>query len=689
MQNWALGAAFASLRHAALPFFGGTLALVLFLACWALDPFGIASTARERVFDELYGLFPRKQAENRVEVVDIDSRTLRQLGPWPLPRAQIGAVVRQVADAGAAVVALDIFFAEADQHSPRRVADIIAGIEGGEDIAAAIRNLPDSDAAFAETLEKVPSVVGALAAPSNRQQNLNPILFANPFVPGALMRVSGFTPPYAVIAESALGEGIMSLFGEDGGRVRRVPLILWDGANAAPGLALETARIATATSVLDVSAGTNRVLFAGHAMPIAELGSMRIHWSELAHWKERTHSASDLLARKITPSFKGAVVIIGASAPEAGSLRPTVVNPLTPSVQIEADAIEQLLAANAPWRPPGSTAGELVASLVLGTVAVFGALLAGPALAVATLAALIVLCLGATLVAFSHGLLIDPLQPAFAAIVAGNVAAGLSFARTRRLKALIAQRFAQYLAPEVVAQIVARPDQLKRAGEARIITALFTDVEGFTSMTKRIGASELITLLDRYFDGLCRIALKYKGMINGFAGDAIQVFFNVPLEQKDHADLALSCALEMQQFARQFRASPQAAAARFGRTRIGIETGEAIVGDVGGSRRLNYTAYGDAVNLTARLEAANKELGSDICIGPGAAAAIKTIPLVKRAVLPIRGFDQPVAIFTPAEQTIIGSSEGPPECAPEPKDEASSGECLPSLDPPYPPPLQD
>src|SRR6202012_4957241 len=148
---------------------------------------------------------------------------------------------------------------------------------------------------------------------------------------------------------------------------------------------------------------------------------------------------------------------------------------------------------------------------------------------------------------------------------------------------------------------------------------------------------------------------KYKGMINGFAGDAVQVFFNVPLEQEGHADAALACALEMRQFAEQFRMSADAAAARFGRTRIGVETGEAIVGDVGGSGRLNYTAYGDVVNLTARLEAANKELGSDICVGPGAAAAIRTIPLVKQAVLPIRGFDREIPVFAPASD-ITGSS---------------------------------
>src|SRR6202043_2653623 len=136
-----------------------------------------------------------------------------------------------------------------------------------------------------------------------------------------------------------------------------------------------------------------------------------------------------------------------------------------------------------------------------------------------------------------------------AALIAGNVAAGASFARTLRLKALISRRFAQYLAPEVVNQIIARPDRLKRSGELREVTALFTDVEGFTTMTNRVAPRMLITLLDGHFDGLCRIALAHGGMIDAIAGDALPVFFNVPLERADHVDAPLDCALAIPRFA--------------------------------------------------------------------------------------------------------------------------------------------
>jgi adenylate cyclase len=152
-------------------------------------------------------------------------------------------------------------------------------------------------------------------------------------------------------------------------------------------------------------------------------------------------------------------------------------------------------------------------------------------------------------------------------------------------------------------------------------------------------------------------------MIDAIAGDALHVFFNVPLERDDHVDAALDCALAIHRFAEPFRLVTDARAAGFGRTRIGVESGSAIVGDVGGSRRLNYTAHGDAINRTARLEAANKEFGSTICVGPGAAAAARRTLLRPMGSLTLRGFDQPVTVYTLEELAISTPKSEPPQSA--------------------------
>jgi adenylate cyclase len=645
----------------------GALALGGFAAIWAFDVGGVAGVARERTFDLLYTAFPRALSSSRVVTVDIDRRTLQALGDWPIPRTAIARLIEEIAAAGAKAIALDIFLGGPDRRSAQTLADEVSRLAGGEEYATAIRQLPDSDAAFAAALAHTPTVLGALAAASPAPFTVNLIRVEGVLDAREVTLTDGFMPPHEPLADAALAIGIQSLFGEDGARVRRVPLLLLGNGILAPSLALEAARVAAGAAIVTVAPDAARLSFGDRSADVAEGGEMRIHWSDPRRWPMRTVSAVDVLKGTVDAGrFSEATVVIGSSAPEAGSLRPTAASPLTPSLQIEAEAIEQLLAGGAPVRHASAAGRELGAMLAIGIIAIILAAWLGPLPAGVGIVALIALWLGICLNAFFAGSLIDPVGPPAAALIAGNAAAAASFARTLRLKALISQRFAQYLAPEVVDEIIARPDRLRRSGELRQVTALFTDVEGFTAMTNRVAPTTLIALLDRYFDGLCRVALAHGGMIDGITGDALHVFFNVPLERDDHVDAALDCALAMQGFAEPFRLSAEARAAGFGRTRIGVESGPAIVGDVGGSRRLNYTAHGNAINRTARLEAANKEFGSAICVGPGAAAAARRANLRALGSLTLRGFDQAVTVYTPEEPAVSSPKPGPPQSADRP-----------------------
>ena len=127
-------------------------------------------------------------------------------------------------------------------------------------------------------------------------------------------------------------------------------------------------------------------------------------------------------------------------------------------------------------------------------------------------------------------------------------------------------------------------------------------------------------MLDRYFEGVAAIIMKHGGMIDKLVGDAVHAFFNAPLDQAEHWRHAIDCGVEIARLDRGIpHSGPRIRAAQMGETRIGIETGDAVVGDVGIAAKLDYTAHGNAINIAARLEAANKELGSTICIGSGAA----------------------------------------------------------------------
>src|SRR5262249_54460397 len=148
-----------------------------------------------------------------------------------------------------------------------------------------------------------------------------------------------------------------------------------------------------------------------------------------------------------------------------------------------------------------------------------------------------------------------------------------------------------------------------------------------------------------YFEGVAGIVIEHGGMIDKIVGDAVHALFNAPLDLADHPSRAVNCAVAIVAWTEDFRCRSAPSSMQLGRTRVGIETGPAVVGDVGIRSKLDYTAHGDAVNMAARLEAANKEFGSAICIGPAAAARCDASLLRPLASITIRGYRNPVTVY--------------------------------------------
>jgi adenylate cyclase len=359
-------------------------------------------------------------------------------------------------------------------------------------------------------------------------------------------------------------------------------------------------------------------------------------------------SAADILDGRAREGLSGLIVLVGTSAPEAGGLRIGHSGALVPSVALHAQAVTQLLSGLAPRRPAFAT---LLEAVVCAAVAAIGLLAAarlppGPAglIAIGTSVAWLIMVCAALAVGT---ILLDPLSVPLAGLGSYGIVALLAAAQTRRREDALRRRFEQHLAPEIVRRIVANPDLLRLAGEQREVTALFTDVEGFTAMTERAAPDRLIAALDRYFETLCAIVVRHGGMVEKIVGDGLHALFNAPLDLPDHASRALACAEEIAAFGRSFSKQPDIAEIGFGRTRVGLETGIVVVGDVGGGGRLDYTAHGNAMNTAARLEAANKDLGTTICIGGRAARQIGAEKLRPLGSLNVRGRAEPLDIYEP------------------------------------------
>ncbi len=362
------------------------------------------------------------------------------------------------------------------------------------------------------------------------------------------------------------------------------------------------------------------------------------------------------------PWLAGKIVLVGADLPNSDRHRTPVsafagsgLNE-TPGVFIHAHALAQILDGR---RAPGMAMG-VEAWLVL-VLAVIGVALAAvntpvPVKVAAGLGGLAMLWVGGFALYKYAELMIPLLSPSLAYAFGGALGAVFLGHRERRQKRFISQAFSRFISPGVVKQLIDEPDRLSLGGERREVTYIFTDIAAFTSLTEGLDPAVLLPLLNRYLDGMCAIALDRQGTIDKIVGDAVVTFFGAPADQPDHPALAMACALEMNAFTRAFAAEQQAASINFGRTRIGINTGFAVVGNFGGKSFFDYTAHGDAVNTAARLESVNKHLGTTICVSGFTASRCPDMHFRPIGVLVLKGKTEGLQTFEPLSPEAAASA---------------------------------
>ncbi|MGH6712247.1 MAG: CHASE2 domain-containing protein [Bradyrhizobium sp.] len=632
----------------------GFLALILFFAAVLLLPKDWRNVFRETAFDvvltadrQIRRLKPQETSKAvPVIVVDIDRRSLDALGPWPWPRETMARLVEAVANGNPSVVGIDILFAQADSRSPAALARQLGALTGKQDIRALAAELPDGDKRLAAAIKNVPVVLGfVLDADGTDAVPGVPVLARHPIMLDDVWRMTGGIGPIPPLVEATKGLGALSLPGDADGKVRRVPLLVGAGEATRPGLGLEAVRLFQRSPAYSVETGPQRIIIGDLGVPLPSDGMLRLAGSDSRKQEARTISAVDVVDKASERArLAGAIVLIGGSAPELGGLRETATDQLVPSVEIQADAIQQIYARRAPQAMPLG----LGLTLIMGLIAIVAASALSPVLgAFVGLAALAAVWSGAILASLLGDRLVDPLMPSIGGLFVFLASSVTSYALVTRREAHIRSRFEQHLAPAVVKRIAENPGLLKLNGEKREITALFTDIEDFTAMTHRAGPEQLVAVLDEYIEGMAAIVMKHGGMVDKIVGDSVHAFFNAPLDLEDHPQRAIDCAEEMRLWTKAFKSRVEPSQIGFGRTRIGIETGIAIVGDIGIRSKLDYTAHGDSINSAARLEALNKRYGSTICVGPFAAARCTSTLFRPLGVTLLRGLDVPVEVFEP------------------------------------------
>lgn len=308
--------------------------------------------------------------------------------------------------------------------------------------------------------------------------------------------------------------------------------------------------------------------------------------------------------------FSGKVVVVGLFAPGLMDRQATPIDPALPGMEIHATFIDNMFNHTFMQRTPiwlEMLVGALGAALMAFAPMVHKRFIAALAVIIAV-GTPIVLCL----VLFGNLVFFNPISALVAAFAALVAAIGLGYQAEGRQKAYLRRAFAQYLSPEVISSLVDQPETLQLGGELKTITTLFTDMVGFTSASEKLNPTQLAAFMNEYLGIISEEILAMGGTLDKYVGDAVVAFWNAPLSVDDHAYRALATAVRIQA---RLGAASKELEQRYGiapRTRIGVATGKAIVGNLGSSRRFAYTAVGDSVNIASRLEAANKAIGTSI-----------------------------------------------------------------------------
>jgi adenylate cyclase len=634
--------------------FGGVwFAAVMLL--WSSGAGNLRENLRELTFDQVLFFLTPSPSPSPVVVVDIDRESLARHGPWPWRRTLLADLVRRIAQAKPAVIGLDVLLSDKDRFS---AAEVLRGIgpETDKDVINALtRKLPDGDVVLASALKEAPAVLGfvlepaAGAAPPGAS-----ILVRGPIRVPDIWRAGGAVVPTPAIAAAARGFGAIALAADADGVVRHVPLLVVTADQVRPGFAAEVLRVSFDASSFIVDTAPPRLRIGPLAAPLDTDAALRIAPESIAEWAHRTIPAWKILAgdeyRDETAARLAAhIVLIGSGAPEVGGLRLTPVSATTPTVQIQADAIETLQSGHIARRPQWVWQLEVLAAAALSLAAIALALFCRPLVATIGVSLLCLAWVGATVGAFSwERLLIDIGGPPTIAIVVFAASVLGSYAQNERRERALRRRFEQHLAPDVVKRLVDMPGELRLDGESRTVTAMFTDIEGFTGLTERNDPNEVLQLLNDYLAAVTDIVIAHGGMVDKLMGDGVFALFNVPLDLPNHAQRAVTAAQAIVTATEKYRKTALAAKLGLGRTRIGVETGMAIVGDVGGGNKLEFTALGNVVNTASRLQTLNKEFNTSICIGPSAAAALPTDTVQRIAAVRLRGTSGDIDVFTVA-----------------------------------------
>lgn len=657
-----------------------TLCAILLVIVLFLSGIPILDLIELKTYDLRFLSRGQLQPAPAVVIAVIDEKSLDTEGRWPWPRSKIAALVDILSQDGAGVIGFDIAFPEPDENSQLRfigqfgqrldalgvnnskLADFIneSKKHANNDLtlASAIKNstaavvlgyffhMSEADLDHRIEQSEIDRQLRRISASKYpfvlyEEQETDFVTFFRAYAPESNL---------AIFTEAAASSGYYTLRSDQDGVLRWMPLAIQYGEDIFPPLSVLTAWHYLGRPQLTVKVGrygVEGVQMGNRFIPTDESGQLLINY--LGPPKTFPHfSIGDILSGKLARgTFKDKIVLVGATAMGIYDQRSTPFSPVYPGVEVHATVIDNILAQSFITKPQWSKIYDLLSIIILGALVGIAVPRMSAFKGLLLVTGLIILYLFIVRWLFvSAGMWLDIVYSLLMLSMNYMVLTVYHYATEERERKKIKRAFTHYVAPAVIEEMLKDPARLKLGGDEKVLTVLFSDLQGFTSASERYAPHEMIELLSEYYARMTEQVFAYQGMLKEYVGDEMMAIFGAPIEQINHAERACAAALAM----REHRNALNEEWAKIDRppliARTGVNSGLMLVGNLGSKYRFAYGVLGDHVNLGSRLEGLNKAYGTEILIGENTAQMVEKLFLLREVdMVKVTGREQSVRIY--------------------------------------------
>jgi len=568
---------------------------------------------------------------NNIIIVDIDEKSLKDLGQWPWNRNKFAQVLENLTNANVGAIGLDIVFAEKDNSSPHKIF---------KEYNISVEGVPNYDEILAKTIASTPTILGYLFELGDNKFVENRV----PYIPAIMIEknkpknedyiinANGIILNLDILQENSYSSGFFNNIPDSTGMVRNVPLVIRYDGQMYPSLSLEILRISLGVSKIIVnynSIGVENISVGDLIIPTDKYGRLVVNYRGAKN-NFKYVSASDIYNNTFNKKeFEGKIILLGTSAAGLMDLRAIPFDSFFPGIEIHANAIDNMIVQDFLSKPLEIYTLDMLIIFILSFLAVmlvtytpfwinpFVLIISGVLFSIFTY-----------FILFDYGIILNIFLPLFAIFLGTVISTFLDYIFEVKKEQQIKKKFATKVSVDVMNALLLDMENNNFQAMQREVTITFSDVRGFTNISEAMpNAQTLIDFMNDYMTPMTKIIMNYKGTIDKYIGDAIMSYWNAPSSIDNHASLAVDASLEqlhaLYNVNKKIRKNKKYENVIEMSNRnnveiidigIGINTGKSTVGEMGSKIRSDYTVIGDPVNLASRLESLCKFYNSKLNI---------------------------------------------------------------------------